>query len=120
MPQEKMDVKKSILSFAFIAFALLGVLFGMNIMTYIFGSLGSAQSTTFTDTSVTIINETGGYINRTGYVVNASTIAAPAASPWTDTGYTANFACGHRDRATLIKSWTAAPWGDVMRVTCSG
>ena len=35
-----MDVKKSVLSFAFIAFALLGVLFGMNIMTFIFGTLG--------------------------------------------------------------------------------
>ena len=34
------DVKKTILIYASTAFILLGVLFGMNIMTFIFGSLG--------------------------------------------------------------------------------
>ncbi len=39
-----MDVRKSVLSFAFIAFTLLGVLFGMNIMAFIFGNLGPTQA----------------------------------------------------------------------------
>ena len=39
-----MDVKKSVLTFAFIAFTLLGILFGMNIMTFIFGNLGPAAA----------------------------------------------------------------------------
>lgn len=34
------DVRKSIMSFAIIAFTLLGILFGMNIMSFIFGNLG--------------------------------------------------------------------------------
>ena len=40
MGKDEAGVKGTILSFAFIAFALLGVLFGMNIMTFIFGTLG--------------------------------------------------------------------------------
>ena len=39
-----MNVGKSVLGFAFVAFALLGVLFGMNIMSFIFGNLGPTQA----------------------------------------------------------------------------
>lgn len=34
------NIKKSVLAYASVAFILLGVLFGMNIMTFIFGSIG--------------------------------------------------------------------------------
>ncbi|MCK4264495.1 MAG: hypothetical protein KAX27_06080 [Candidatus Aminicenantes bacterium] len=38
------SVGKNVLGFAFVAFALLGVLFGMNIMAFIFGNLGPTQA----------------------------------------------------------------------------
>lgn len=39
-----MDIKKEVGSFAFIAFTLLGVLFGMQIMAFIFGNLGPTEA----------------------------------------------------------------------------
>ena len=38
------NVGKSVMSFALIAFTLLGILFGMNIMTFLFGNLGPANA----------------------------------------------------------------------------
>ncbi len=45
-----MDVRKTVLLYAGVAFILLGVLFGMNIMTFIFGSLGP-EAAGFTENS---------------------------------------------------------------------
>ncbi len=58
-----MDVKKSVLAFAGIAFLLLGVLFGMNIMAFIFGNLGNVNN--FKDLTGTIDNETDAFLNST-------------------------------------------------------
>ena len=56
------NVKKTVLAYAGIAFILLGVLFGMNIMTFIFGSLGPdsagfAEGTSAYNTSEIIQNQ---------------------------------------------------------------
>ena len=66
---KSMDVGKSVLGFAFVAFALLGVLFGMNIMSFIFGNLGEAQSSSLADGTTTILNETDGFLNDSGYTI---------------------------------------------------
>ncbi len=60
--------KGSVKEFALIGFILLAVLFGMQIMTFIFGSLGSVDQ--FTDDVLITTNETGAYINETGYAVD--------------------------------------------------
>ena len=57
--------EKSIKEFALIGFILLAVLFGMQIMVFIFGSLSSAD--TLDDVTQTITNETFSWINATGY-----------------------------------------------------
>ena len=62
-----MSSKSSVKEFALIGFLLLAVLFGMQIMTFIFGSLGSVDQ--FTDPTLTTTNETGAYINATGYTI---------------------------------------------------
>ena len=64
---------KSTNEFATIAFTLLGVLFGMMIMTFIFGLL--SPSTVITEqTAVTVTNETGAWLNTTTYTVDNSAI----------------------------------------------
>ena len=69
----QMDVRKTVLLYAGVAFILLGVLFGMNIMTFIFGSLGPDASAGFPQTAGVFTNESTGGINLTGYLVtNAS------------------------------------------------
>ena len=71
-----MDVKKSVLTFAFIAFTLLGILFGMNIMTFIFGNLSLASSTSFDDLTVSVSNETDGRLNSSdSYTVAGASVA---------------------------------------------
>lgn len=68
------NIKKSVLAYAGVAFILLGVLFGMNIMTFIFGSLGP-DAAGLDKTAATIANETGASLNDTnGYeLASAST-----------------------------------------------
>ena len=60
------DVKKTILIYASTAFILLGVLFGMNIMTFIFGSLGPDVAG-FDQTAGSVTNESQAWINASGY-----------------------------------------------------
>lgn len=66
------DAKKSVKDFATIAFTLLGILFGMMIMTFIFGLLGSDNVLQTTDTLVSVSNETGAWLNTTTYTVDNS------------------------------------------------
>ena len=58
--------QKSVKEFAMIGFVLLAVLFGMQIMTFIFGNLGATDY--LEDATASVVNETGAYINATGYV----------------------------------------------------
>ena len=59
--------EKSVKEFALIGFILLAVLFGMQIMVFIFGSFSSADI--LEDVAQNVINESGGYINATGYTL---------------------------------------------------
>ena len=61
----------SVKEFAFIGFMLLAVLFGMQIMVFVFGSL-NVVNTGIEDVSATINNETGGYVNISGYTIAAA------------------------------------------------
>ncbi len=63
------DVVKSVKGFAIIAFLLLGVLFGMQIMNFIFVQLGPSSST-FTDLTVLNTNQTGAYINQSTFTIS--------------------------------------------------
>ena len=70
---EKDNILKEVFAFVGIAFLLLGVLFGMQIMTFIFGNLGTTTSS-FDAALNPIINETG-FINQSGYtLVGASDV----------------------------------------------
>ena len=62
----------SVQEFATIAFTLLGVLFGMMIMTFIFGLLGSGNVLQSTDVTISVVNETGAWLNSTTYTVDNS------------------------------------------------
>ncbi len=68
---DKMQAGKMIGEYAGIAFTLLGILFGMMIMTFIFGQLGSNSIPNGTE-SVSVINETGAWLNETAYTVSNS------------------------------------------------
>ena len=75
-----MKAKDAIREYAVIAFTLLGVLFGMMIMTFIFGSLGASTSSAFPAGSFTVTNESqfssAGEIvfaNETGYTLIGTT-----------------------------------------------
>ncbi len=71
--ESKMNAGKMIGEYAGIAFTLLGVLFGMLIMTFIFGQLGSSNiSSTLATETITITNETGAWLNGTTYTVSNS------------------------------------------------
>ena len=61
-----MTTSKSVKEFALIGFILLAVLFGMQIMTFIFGNLGAIDS--FDDDAESTLNEVG-WVNQSGYVV---------------------------------------------------
>ena len=63
---------KSVVVFVAVAFLLLGALFGMNIMSFIFANLNKANIDSLDNVVVTISNETGGFINITGYTVDAA------------------------------------------------
>ena len=63
-------VLKSISAFAAVAFLLLGVLFGMQIMTFIFAQIGPAASESIPDLSASVSNETGAWLNETTYTVD--------------------------------------------------
>ena len=67
------NVGKSVMSFALIAFTLLGILFGMNIMTFLFGNLGDSTISILDDKTVTITNETGAWVNDTFFTVSVRT-----------------------------------------------
>ena len=60
--------QKSIKEFALIGFILLGVLFGMTIMSFVFGNLSSVDY--LEDATQTVTNESGAWINETGYTVS--------------------------------------------------
>ncbi len=69
-----LDMKKEVAAFVGIVFLLLGVLFGMQIMTFIFGNL-SETSTTLGSITRNVVNETGGFINASGYTLGSKTVA---------------------------------------------
>ncbi len=64
--------KKSVKEFALIGFILLAVLFGFQIMTFVFGSLGSVDQ--FDDASRTTINESA-WLNQTSFIVSEVAVA---------------------------------------------
>lgn len=66
-----MNVNKTVRGFAVVAFTLLGLLFGMLIMTFIFGNLSTVSVTTSDYDSITVTNETGAAANATGYTLDA-------------------------------------------------
>ena len=65
--RKKQMATKNIKEFALIGFVLLAVLFGMQIMTFVFGNLSSQDI--LTDETQTVINESGAFINITGYTL---------------------------------------------------
>ncbi len=113
--------KSKVMEFAIIAFLLLGVLFGMQIMTFIFGNLSLASSTSLDDEGQTVINLTGTFINATGFTISeasdtnfAGSFAVTLALNATDNttiaapNYTVNAATG------TITNATATVWDDVL------
>ena len=61
------EIQKSVKEFAMVGFLLLAVLFGMQIMVFIFGNFGAADF--LEDETIATVNETGAYINATGYTL---------------------------------------------------
>ncbi len=55
--------------FVAVVFLLLGVLFGMQIMAFIFGNLGISGGTTFIDDTIQITNLTETFINSTTFTI---------------------------------------------------
>ncbi len=68
-----MVVTKDVKAFIAIVFLLLGALFGMVIMGFVFGNLIQSTSTLFDPQANTINNESGGFINDSGYTLSNST-----------------------------------------------
>ena len=60
--------QQSVKEFAMVGFMLLAVLFGMQIMAFIFGNL-NVVSDSIDDVRATVSNETGAYLNASGYTV---------------------------------------------------
>lgn len=56
-----------------LAFLIVGALFGMNIMTYMYAHVEKANIGTIPDLTEVITNETNGYINETGYILTGAT-----------------------------------------------
>ena len=71
--------ERSVKEFALIGFTLLAVLFGMQIMVFIIGSLSSADI--LEDATQTVTNETFSWINATGYTLTASSQSNFSGSP---------------------------------------
>lgn len=69
---------KSIKEYGAIAFTLLGILFGMFLMVVLFGNLDGAV--VYTQDAVTVVNETGGFANATGYTVDQVASSTGAAN----------------------------------------
>ena len=63
--------QESVREFALIGFMLLAVLFGMQIMAFIFGNMVIINDN-LVDDSGAIVNETGAYVNTTGYTINVA------------------------------------------------
>ena len=63
--------QSSVREFALIGFLLLAVLFGMQIMSFIFGNM-NVINTSLDDVSETITNETEAWVNTTGYTLNGA------------------------------------------------
>ncbi len=109
--------QKSIKEFALIGFVLLAVLFGMQIMTFIFGSLGGADY--LDDVTQSTVNETGAYINATGYTLSQASQSnysggASITALWNSTNGTSIAL----DKATVtdagvMTNATAIVWGNV-------
>ena len=106
----------SIKEYATVAFTLLGVLFGMMIMTFIFGQLGNASTDTLNDESFSIVNRTGAYINSSNYKIPEALtnsfnggFSVSAAYNYTNgsiipsSAYTVNAAAGTITNKTVIK-----------------
>jgi hypothetical protein len=64
-----MNIKKESGAFVGLIFLLLGALFGMIIMAFIFGNLSPTIDNIFDPTGHTVVNESGGFINSSGYTV---------------------------------------------------
>ncbi len=83
--------QSNVREFALIGFMLLAVLFGMQIMAFIFGNF-SVVGASLGDDAITTINETEAWINQSGYTLNgasdpgASTFAITALWNATDNG----------------------------------
>ncbi len=72
-------VLKNVVAFVGIVFLLLGVLFGTQIITFMFGNLGAASSDLFSD-------ETNTRTNLTDVFINATVFTIPQASDLSFTG----------------------------------
>ncbi len=59
-------INDNVKEFALIAFTLLGILFGMMLMTFIFGQLGNSAITSIDDSITSVINETVLLADTTG------------------------------------------------------
>ena len=85
------SIKSNVKEFALIGFILLAVLFGMQIITFIFGSLSTADY--LADDSITVINESGAYVNITGYTIDSASrsdyTGASATAVWVNVSGTA-------------------------------
>ena len=62
-------IGESVKNFAVAAFVLLGILFGMMIMTFIFSQLGNSGTDSISDITTTKTNVTPAYINETLYTI---------------------------------------------------
>ncbi len=63
---------KQVMKFGTIIFLLLGILFGALIMTFIFGNMGNIDI--LEDSIGTVSNESGAYVNSTGYTLAQSSV----------------------------------------------
>ncbi len=110
--------QKSVKEFALIGFVLLAVLFGMQIMTFIFGNLSATDY--LDDVTRTTTNESGAYINTTGYTLTKASLSdfsggavitivhnASDGVVITSGNYTINSATG------VVTNATATTWEDV-------
>jgi len=66
------EIQKNIKEFALVGFLLLAVLFGMQIMSFIFGNFGEADF--LKDVIITTTNETDAWINSTGYTLDQASV----------------------------------------------
>jgi len=68
------ESQQNVRGFVLIAFVLLAALFGMIIMTFIFGNVSTGISTSFSSLGIRTVNNETGYLNSTtSYVVDSAT-----------------------------------------------